>query len=89
MQARWYHLLDERHYSLERTGKVVVQFKLHPDGSVSGLETKLETTGEIYSLLCQLAIEQPAPFGKWPPDLVHEIGRDPVTVTFTFNYYYN
>lgn len=89
VQARWYQLLDERHYALERTGKVVVRFKLHPDGSVSAIATKLETTGEIYSLLCELAIDQPAPFGRWPPALLHEIGAEPVEVTFTFNYFYN
>ncbi len=89
VQARWYHLLDERHYSLERTGKVVVRFKLHPDGSVSAIKTAFDTTGELYSLLCELAIEQPAPFGKWPPALLHEIGAEPVEVTFTFNYFYN
>jgi outer membrane biosynthesis protein TonB len=87
VQARWYHLLDERNYALERTGRVVITFKLHPDGSVSGISTTSSSVGEIYSLLCELAIEQPAPFGKWPPDLIQEIGRDPIPVTFTFNYF--
>ena len=89
VQARWDFLLQERHFGLERTGKAIVTFKLHPDGSVSDITTTLSTVGDIYSLLCQLAIDQPAPFGSWPRELIQEIGRDPIPVTFTFNYFYH
>lgn len=87
VQAKWYALLDERHYALERTGHVVISFKLHPDGTVSAVNTSNSSMGELYSLLCELAVEQPAPFGRWPAELVHEIGSEPIPVTFTFNYF--
>ena len=87
VQARWYFLLDEQRYALERTGKVVVTFRLHPDGTVSEIKTRSSSVGEIMSTWCELAIEQPAPYGRWPSQLLHEIGSDPITVTFTFNYY--
>ncbi len=89
VQGRWYHLLDEQKYALQRTGKVVVTFKLHPDGSVSDIRTTVSTVGDIYSLLCELSIEQPQSYGVWPRELIQEIGRDPIPVTFTFNYFYN
>lgn len=89
VQASWYSLLEERKYSLERTGKVVISFKLHPDGTVSDIATKITTVDDIHSLLCQLAIDKPSPFGPWPRELIQEIGRDPIPVTFTFNYFYN
>lgn len=87
VQARWYYLLEEKHFALERTGKVVVTFRLHPDGTVSDIRTLSATVGEIQSTWCELAIEQPAPYGRWPSQLLHEIGSDPINVTFTFNYY--
>ncbi len=87
VQARWYYLLDEQRFALERTGKVVVTFRLHPDGTVSDIHTRSSTVGEIQSTWCELAIEQPAPYGRWPSQLLHEIGADPITVTFTFNYF--
>lgn len=87
VQARWYYLLEEQHFALERTGKVVVTFRLHPDGTVSRIKTVSSSVGEIQSTWCELAIEQPAPYGRWPSQLLHEIGADPITVTFTFNYY--
>ena len=89
VKGRWDFLLSERNFALERTGKVVVTFKLHPDGKVSDITTTVSTVGEIYSLLCELSIDQPQSYGVWPRELIEEIGRDPMSVTFTFNYYYN
>ena len=87
VQQQWYRLLEERRYALERIGKVVISFDLHSDGTVSGLTTKNSDVGEVLSFLCELSVLQPAPFGRWPPEIRRTIGGDVIPVTFTFNYY--
>jgi hypothetical protein len=87
VQERWYQLLDERKFALERSGKVIIKFRLHMDGTVSDVRTDQSTVGDTYSFLCELAIMQPAPYGKWPSEVRRLIGRDTHDVTFTFNYY--
>ncbi len=87
VQERWYQLLDERKFALERTGKAVIKFNLHQDGSVSDVRTDASTVGDTLSFLCELAVMQPAPYGKWPSEVRRLIGRDTLEVTFTFNYY--
>lgn len=87
VQERWYQLLDERKFALERTGKAVIKFSLHQDGSVSDVRTDSSTVGDTLSFLCELAIMQPAPYGKWPSEVRRLIGRDVLEVTFTFNHY--
>jgi len=87
VQQRWYRLLEERRYALERIGKVVIAFNLHSDGTITAIETKNSDVGEVLSFLCELSVMQPAPFGRWPPEIRRLIGGDVIPVTFTFNYY--
>jgi hypothetical protein len=44
------------------------------------------TVGELLGYLCQEAIEEAAPFAKWPPDMVRLFGTNSRPVTFTFDY---
>ncbi len=87
VQERWYQLLDERKFALERSGRAVIKFNLHTDGTVSEVRTDQSTVGDTLSFLCELAVMQPAPYGKWPAEVRRLIGRDVFEVTFTFNYY--
>jgi hypothetical protein len=87
VQERWYQLLDERKFALERAGKAVIKFSLHQNGSVNDVRTDTSTVGDTLSFLCELAVMQPAPYGKWPSEVRRLIGRDTLEVTFTFNYY--
>jgi hypothetical protein len=87
VQSHWYRLLEERHFALERQGQVVITFDLHADGTITGVTTKESNVGDVLSFLCELSVMQPAPFGKWPPDVRRLIGGDVIPVTFTFNYY--
>lgn len=87
VQDRWYRLLEERRYALERQGQVVITFDLHADGTITAVTTKDSNVGEVLSFLCELAVMQPAPFGKWPTEIRRQIGGDIIPVTFTFNYY--
>lgn len=86
VSSRWYQLLDERDFSSEKSGKVVLQFTLHYDGRVSDMLVQENTVGEVLCLLCQKAVLDPSPYAKWPVDMRRML-RDLRTVTFTFYYY--
>lgn len=84
---RWYDLLDERAYTMENGGKVVVHFSLHYDGTVTKVSIAENTTGaEVLGYVCVKAIEEPAPYEPWPTDMRHEIARGVFDVKFTFIY---
>jgi hypothetical protein len=87
VQQRWDELLDNHRYADDRNGKVVLQFKLKPDGRVIEMQTTDNSVGELLGYLCQEAIEEAAPFAKWPPDMVRMIGTNYREITFTFYYY--
>ncbi len=84
---RWYGLLDQQNFAQDRTGRVVVKFKLEYDGSVRDVEVLDNNVGEVLSYVCQAAIENAAPFGKWPDEMRRAIGENFREVTFTFDYY--
>ena len=45
---RWYSLLDQHAYVSDNRGKVVLQFHLHPDGSITDMNVA-ETTAAAMS----------------------------------------
>jgi hypothetical protein len=89
VQNRWYYLLDSRDFARERTGKVVLEFRLYYDGAVplAYLKVVENTVDELLCLFCKKAILDPAPYNKWPSDLRRLVGADYREVRFTF--YYN
>jgi hypothetical protein len=86
VQERWWALLEERRYSLERTGKVVLKFNLHGDGTISQLQTVQTDVGETLGFTCEAALLGASPFGRWPTVLKAQ-ALDPREITFTFTYY--
>lgn len=84
---RWYDLLDSRRFAQDRSGKVMLRFKLKYDGTIIEMHTMENTVGELLGYLCQEAIEEAAPFATWPPDMVRMIGANYREITFTFYYY--
>jgi len=86
VQNHWYDLLDSQQFALNRTGKVVLKFRLHYDGRISDMEMKESTVGETLAYVCELAVTDPAPYAKWPGDMRREIGGDSRDITFTFYY---
>jgi outer membrane biosynthesis protein TonB len=86
----WYHSLDQTSYASDTQGKVVIQFNLHSDGSVTDLkmvqDTADSTPGALWAIICQAAIENAAPFARWPSDMLHAIGSNVREVRFTFYY---
>jgi len=86
VQERWYHLLENNRFMMDRHGKVVLTFRLHYDGRITQLETDENGVGDILGLLCQKAILDPAPFPKWPTEMRQRVGIDYRDVRFTFYY---
>jgi len=86
IQSRWDDLLDSKQFSRDRSGKVVVAFTLNPDGSITGLQIIESNVGDFLSSVCELAIRDPSPFARWPPDMLRLFGSKPRDVQFTFYY---
>lgn len=86
IRERWYALLYSGRFTLDRTGKVTLHFIMKSDGSVIEMQMVDNTVGELLGYLCQEAIEEAAPFAKWPPDMVRLFGTNSRPVTFTFDY---
>ncbi len=86
IKEHWYDLLDQHAYASDRRGKVVLQFSLHADGSVTDLHIAENTVGVVLGELCRRAVWDPSPFAKWPANMRAMMG-DTRNVQFTF--YYN
>ena len=87
IQQYWQDELDKNNYAQYRTGNVTMKFTLHYDGSISGLEVANNQVGVLLSSYCENAIEQTAPYAKWPSDMLHAIGSTERKITLTFIYY--
>jgi hypothetical protein len=90
VQARWYQLLENNKYMLDRRGKVSLTFRLYQDGRISQVAVAENTVGDMLSLLCQKAVLDPAPFPKWPAEMRRQIkvqsDNEHRDVKFTFYY---
>lgn len=86
VQRCWNESLDEHRYTGERAGKVVLKFKLTSEGRIQDMETVESSVGEIYTVLCQLAVTKPAPYEKWPDEVRKLLRGNQREVTFTFHY---
>lgn len=90
IQKRWYDILNGGVYPANGkspNGKVVIEFHLNPDGTVSDLDTVTNTVESKLSVACSQAITNCAPFKKWTDEQKKEIGKDYRKITFTFYYY--
>jgi outer membrane biosynthesis protein TonB len=81
---RWHKLLENE--STDRTGKVVLRFRLHSDGTVSDLTPLKNEVSDLLEAACERGIKDPAPFGKWPPEMRRDLANDHYDITFTFYY---
>ncbi len=62
---KWEKLLSRRLLWKTPAGKVIVQFHLNSDGSVSELKTPYNDVGAKLGRACEDAIKDSAPFGPW------------------------
>lgn len=86
VQNRWFQLLDERSFAGDHRGKVVLVFRLHPDGRVTHMHVAENTVTGTLSWLCQRAVEDPAPYGPFPEALKKMLKTEHREVRFTFHY---
>jgi hypothetical protein len=84
---RWYDLLDSRRFAQDRTGKVTVQFRLLPDGTITEVKFLENTVGQLLGYVCQESIQEAAPFAKWPADMRRLLNTNYREIAFTFYYY--
>ena len=72
---------------MDRTGKVMLQFHLNYDGTITDMSVLQNTVGDLLGYVCQKAISDPAPFARWPTDMRQMVGENYREITFTFYYY--
>jgi outer membrane biosynthesis protein TonB len=87
VQRHWFDLLEKRNFARDRTGKVVLEFRLNYDGRITEMKEVENDVGELLGLLCQMAVLDPARYADWPSDMRRLVGADYREVRFTF--YYN
>lgn len=84
VQTRWFQLLENR--TVEGTGKVVVEFRLLPDGRITNMRMVENEMSDLLGVFCEEAIRDPAPYRPWPDEMRRDMGQDYRDVTFTFYY---
>jgi hypothetical protein len=85
VEQRWFHLLDNTPLSF-RSGKVVLQFMLTYDGRILDMRVADNDTSDSQSFLCQRAVLDPAPYGRWPDDMRRAMGN---TRSIQFTFYFD
>lgn len=86
VQERWYQLLANNKFMLDRHGKVVLDFRLNYDGRITNVRTSENNVGDLLGLLCQKGVTDPSPFRCWPDEMRRMVGTDFREVRFTFYY---
>lgn len=86
VQQRWYALLEEHKYALDRYGRVVLKFQLRSDGMVADMTQVSSDVGDLWALLCESAVMSQAPYAPWPEAMRRLVGKETREITFTFHY---
>jgi hypothetical protein len=86
VQQRWFDILDNTSFT-QRSGKVVLEFRLKYDGTIIEMRQSQTDVGEVLGLICQKAVLDPAPFAPWPRDMRATFTQGYRDVRFTFVYY--
>jgi hypothetical protein len=86
IMQRWRTLLEQHNISQYTNGKVVLQLRLHEDGTVTDVHVTENSVGEVPGILCQKAVLDLTPFPSWPIDMRRVIGARYREIQFTFYY---
>ena len=81
----WHDMLDD--ISATEPGTVRLEFRINFRGQISEMRVAETTVNELQTLVCQQAIQKPAPYGEWPREMRLELSGDYRDVTFTFTYH--
>ncbi|HEX3626293.1 MAG TPA: hypothetical protein VH280_12800 [Verrucomicrobiae bacterium] len=85
VQQNWWNILDSRQFAMDRTGKVVLFFRLNYDGSISQLRLGENNVGELLGYVCEKAVLDGAPYERWTEDMRLKLGEY-IDVEYTFDY---
>ena len=85
VQQRWYDLIESSQFT-PRVGRVVLEFRLFSDGRITDMKMNGNEVGQMLGLLCERAVLDPAPYPKWPSDMLRMIGVNYRDIKFTFYY---
>ena len=83
---RWWDLLDSQQFARDRSGKVILQFRLNYDGTITDMKVVENGVGDLLGYVCQKAVLDPAPFARFPSDMRRKLG-DSTSIQFAFYYY--
>jgi hypothetical protein len=86
VSQNWYNLLDSQKFSLDRTGKVVLLFRLNYDGTISQMRIGENGVGDLLGYVCEKAVLDGAPYERWTEDMRLKLGNY-ADVQFTFDYF--
>jgi len=84
IRSNWYRSLENM--SADTSGKVVLRFRLHPNGSVTDMTRVQNEVTDLLATKCEQAISDSSPFEKWPRQMRLELPKDDYEITFTFYY---
>lgn len=82
---RWHALLAAQPQP-EANGRVFVDFDLHADGTISRLNLLPSPVSPRLERLCVQAVADSAPFAKWSPDMLAEVGADFRGIRIAFDF---
>jgi outer membrane biosynthesis protein TonB len=88
IQKRWQELRSNYPAAApgHTKGKVVVNFRLHADGRIGVVKTVSSDVDGVLTYLCEQAVKDPAPYPRWPEELVRKVGTESREIRFTFSY---
>jgi hypothetical protein len=84
VKAEWDQLWENRTPNV--AGKVVLQFRLLPDGRITNMTNTQNEVTDLMETFCEQAIRDPAPYQPWPREMRLEIPADYRDIQFTFFY---
>jgi outer membrane biosynthesis protein TonB len=67
-------------------GKVVIAFRVHSDGRVSNVKIVSSNVSGLLTYLCRRAVTDPAPYPRWPAEMIKQLGQENRVIQFTFSY---
>ena len=71
---------------VQQHGQVTLQFRLSSDGLITNVKVIQSTTKTVQTLMCEKAVLDPAPYGRWTTTMRDQIGADHQELRFTFVY---
>ena len=86
IQGKWWNLIGQLPESLRSPGRVVVDFTLHGDGTVSDVVVKKSDIEPLLVDLAKKAVLESAPFNAWSKEMRDLIKSSRRSIRFTFEY---